>query len=45
VYQLARNGGWPVKELRRDVRTLETVFSELAETVSDAENPREVTKA
>jgi ABC-2 type transport system ATP-binding protein len=30
VYALARERGWPVKELRRDVRTLETVFNELA---------------
>ena len=44
VYQLARDGGWPLKELRRDVRTLEAVFSDLAETVSDAENLREGTK-
>lgn len=37
VFQLAREKGWPVKELRRDVRTLETVFNELATTVSDGE--------
>jgi hypothetical protein len=30
IYDLARDKGWPVKELRRDVRTLETVFNELA---------------
>jgi ABC-2 type transport system ATP-binding protein len=30
VYALARDRGWLVKELRRDVRTLETVFNELA---------------
>jgi ABC-2 type transport system ATP-binding protein len=30
VYALARDRGWPVKELRRDMRTLETVFNELA---------------
>jgi ABC-2 type transport system ATP-binding protein len=30
VYDLARDQGWPVKELRRDVRTLEAVFNELA---------------
>jgi len=29
VFELARDKGWPVKELRRDVRTLETVFNEL----------------
>ena len=33
VYGLAREQGWPVKELRRDVRTLETVFNELAMAV------------
>jgi hypothetical protein len=30
IYDLARQNGWPVCELRRDVRTLETVFNELA---------------
>jgi len=30
IYNLAREEGWPVRELRRDVRTLETVFNELA---------------
>ncbi len=30
IYDLAREEGWPVRELRRDVRTLETVFNELA---------------
>jgi len=30
IYELAREAGWPVRELRRDVRTLETVFNELA---------------
>jgi ABC-2 type transport system ATP-binding protein len=30
VYQLARDENWPVRELRRDVRTLETVFNQLA---------------
>ncbi len=30
IYQLARGQGWPLRELRRDVRTLETVFNELA---------------
>lgn len=29
VYQAAREAGWPVQELRRDVRTLESVFNEL----------------
>jgi ABC-2 type transport system ATP-binding protein len=30
IYDLAREQGWPLRELRRDVRTLETVFNELA---------------
>jgi ABC-2 type transport system ATP-binding protein len=30
IYDLARRENWPVRELRHDVRTLETVFNELA---------------
>jgi len=30
IYELARAQNWPLRELRRDVRTLETVFNELA---------------
>jgi len=30
IYDLARDGNWPLRELRRDVRTLESVFNELA---------------
>ncbi len=30
IYNLARAGGWPVRELKRDVRTLESVFNQLA---------------
>jgi ABC-2 type transport system ATP-binding protein len=30
IYRLARARDWPVRELRRDVRTLEMVFNELA---------------
>jgi ABC-2 type transport system ATP-binding protein len=30
IYALARDEGWPLVELRRDQRTLETVFGELA---------------
>ncbi len=30
IYELARQEDWPLRELRRDVRTLETVFNELA---------------
>ncbi len=33
IYSLAREEDWPVRELRRDVRTLETVFNELATAV------------
>jgi ABC-2 type transport system ATP-binding protein len=32
IYDLARQKDWPVRELRRDVQTLETVFNELATT-------------
>jgi len=37
IYQLAREKEWPLRELRRDVRTLETVFNELA-TAEAAQN-------
>jgi ABC-2 type transport system ATP-binding protein len=40
VYDLARDQGWPVKELRRDVRTLEAVFNELATAAQDRPSPR-----
>jgi ABC-2 type transport system ATP-binding protein len=30
IYDLARQEDWPLRELRQDVRTLETVFNELA---------------
>jgi ABC-2 type transport system ATP-binding protein len=30
IYRLVRDEGWALRELRRDVRTLETVFNELA---------------
>ncbi len=30
IYNLARKADWPVRELRRDVRTLESVFGQLA---------------
>jgi ABC-2 type transport system ATP-binding protein len=30
IYALAREQQWPLRELRRDVRTLETVFNDLA---------------
>jgi ABC-2 type transport system ATP-binding protein len=33
IYNLARQERWPVRELRPDVRTLESVFNQLATTV------------
>ena len=33
VYDIAREQDWPVREIRRDTVTLETVFNELATTV------------
>lgn len=30
IYDLARQQGWPVRELRRDAQTLEAIFNELA---------------
>ncbi|MBN1315389.1 MAG: ATP-binding cassette domain-containing protein [Anaerolineales bacterium] len=30
IYRLARDNDWPVRELRRDAKTLESVFNELA---------------
>ena len=35
IYDLAREKNWPLRELRRDVRTLETVFNELATAASN----------
>ncbi|HLF27791.1 MAG TPA: ATP-binding cassette domain-containing protein [Anaerolineae bacterium] len=34
VYGIARQNAWPVRELRRDVRTLESVFNQLAVTAA-----------
>jgi hypothetical protein len=39
LYQLARDQGWPLRELRRDVRTLEMVFNELATSADRADAP------
>ncbi|MCU0509570.1 MAG: ABC transporter ATP-binding protein [Anaerolineae bacterium] len=36
VYDLARQENWPVRELRRDARTLETVFNQLATGSAEA---------
>ena len=41
VYDLAREKGWALRELRRDVRTLETVFNELATSAGEQEMPAE----
>ncbi|MEM7345003.1 MAG: ATP-binding cassette domain-containing protein [Chloroflexota bacterium] len=30
IYEAAYNGGWPVRELRQDIPTLESVFNQLA---------------
>jgi ABC-2 type transport system ATP-binding protein len=38
VYELARENGWPLRELRRDVRTLETVFNDLATAAQEESN-------
>jgi len=35
IYELARQKNWPLRELRRDVRTLEAVFNELATATND----------
>jgi ABC-2 type transport system ATP-binding protein len=40
IYDLAREQDWPLRELRRDVRTLETVFNELATAQSAEAEPR-----
>lgn len=47
VYGLARSKGWPVRELRREARTLETVFNELVSTSTNGgrEGPSEGSEA
>lgn len=37
VYDLARQNDWPLRELRRDARTLEAVFNQLATTAAEDE--------
>ncbi len=37
IYNLARREAWPVRELRRDVRTLEAVFNDLATATTTPE--------
>ena len=39
IYELAREHSWPLQELRRDVRSLETVFNELVTTSGDGGEP------
>ncbi len=36
LYELARDRDWPLRELRREVRTLETVFAELTQSQLEA---------
>ncbi len=38
IYELARTQNWPLRELRRDVRTLETVFNELTTAANNDQN-------
>lgn len=42
VYELARDKRWPLRELRRDVRTLESVFNELATAEEGHRTPEEM---
>ncbi len=35
LFELARAQGWPLRELRRDVRSLESVFASLAQTTAN----------
>ncbi len=37
LYELARQKNWPLRELRRDARTLESVFNELATAAGEVE--------
>jgi len=45
VYEMARDKGWALCELRRDVRTLEAVFNELATSVDETMAPEEEEEA
>jgi len=42
MYGLARERNWPVRELRQDVRTLESVFNELATSSEHSASVSEV---
>jgi ABC-2 type transport system ATP-binding protein len=44
IYDLASERGWPLQELRREVRTLEVVFNELATTTPPTQQPPMPTK-
>jgi ABC-2 type transport system ATP-binding protein len=44
IYDLARERAWPLQELRRDVRTLEAVFNEMAITTTHDKQPSEPSK-
>ncbi|MBN1992676.1 MAG: ATP-binding cassette domain-containing protein [Anaerolineae bacterium] len=44
IYNLARRENWPVRELRRDARTLEAVFNELATAPSEDTLAEEITE-
>jgi ABC-2 type transport system ATP-binding protein len=41
VYSLAREGDWPLRELRRDQGTLEAVFGELVSAADDGDFPNQ----
>jgi ABC-2 type transport system ATP-binding protein len=45
VYELARQNAWPLRELRRDVLTLETVFNQLAVTAADDDAAEDAVEA
>ena len=42
VYALAREGDWPLRELRRDLGTLEAVFSDLVAADDGGDSPPQV---
>jgi len=42
IYDLARKENWPLRELRQDIRTLETVFNELATAQPKTQKIQEV---
>ena len=45
IYELVRRNDWPVKELRREVRTLETIFNDLVtETAPDPDQEQVIAR-